>query len=179
MEEHHEFSLPHHPLVLGTGCGCMRSSAEHGGILCHPRDFVLALCCSMPCLPLPKRRSNVAMERVKLLKEVTEHPNLILKPSSSRDYIEFGVYNFLSENFDEVYVGYPIFFIFPNATGRAKVYLSASEVGARVADVLEAKPEYICELSFHDGYIYATYFDPTSTEVYDISLFATPVIGSA
>ena len=121
------------------------------------------------------------MEEVRTLKdyETPEPPPvLILGRHMEKRKVEFSVYNFLTDKFDQAFLGYPVFFVMPNMQHSAKVFMSASEFGARVADILENLPECICEISFHEDRIFASFLNP-ALPAQDVSLFSMPVMGRA
>jgi hypothetical protein len=114
------------------------------------------------------------------VEELRDVPTLVIEPGQTKEHTQFQVYQFLVEKFDKAYVGYPVIFLFPNEKeSRTKVFLSASEVGARVADNLEAREGSSAILYIEkDGTMLTVYFQNAETKTVDLRILEMPVIGS-
>lgn len=107
-------------------------------------------------------------------------PVLLIEPGLTKEAITFQVYNFLTNKFEQAFVGYPVFFLFPEESQhRCKVFLSASEVGARTADCMEVRPECWVVLSIEKegSTIHVSFIKPEDREM-DMRLIEMPVVGS-
>jgi hypothetical protein len=107
-------------------------------------------------------------------------PVLVIEPGFTKENVIFQIYIFLVNKFDKAFVGYPVFFLFPNESqNQAKVFLSASEVGARIADCMEVRPNHWVVVSIEkDGTMVHVSFEDATTRETDRRLLEMPVIGS-
>ena len=114
------------------------------------------------------------------MEQLRETPTLVIEVGQTKEHTQFQVYNFLIEQFDKAYVGYPVIFLFPNEMeSRTKVFLSASEVGARVADYLEVRAGSSAILYIEkEGTMLTVYFQNAETKEIDLRILELPVIGS-
>ena len=114
------------------------------------------------------------------MEELRDIPTLVIEPGQTKEHTQFQVYSFLVEKFDKAYVGYPVIFLFPNEKeSRAKVFLSASEVGARIADCLEVREGSSAILSIEkEGTLLEVVFQNKDTKEIDLNILEMPVIGS-
>jgi hypothetical protein len=107
-------------------------------------------------------------------------PVRFIEAGLTKDAVTFKVYSFLIKHFDQAFTGYPIFFLFPDEMEhRLKVFLSASEVGARTADFLEVRPGSQAVISIEkEGSIAQISFLRPDTKEMDMRLLEIPVMGS-
>jgi len=106
-------------------------------------------------------------------------PVLLIEPGLTKEAITFQVYNFLTNKFDQAFTGYPVFFLFPDESeNKLKVFLSASEVGARTADYMEARREswVIASIEKEGSIVHISFVKPETKEM-DMRLLEMPIVG--
>lgn len=124
----------------------------------------------------------VREEDVLVLKDFTttkENLFMIIPTGQTKEHTTFMVYNFLIENFDKAYLGYPVIFIFGSlGTSKANSFMTAGEVGARVADSMEALNLKAIISIEKNGEIIEVHFLSENDAAFDTTLIDMPTIGT-